>query len=281
VTRERDCARCLLYRSCAYPYLFETPPDPQGQRMRRYRAAPHPYVLRPSVQTERSIPPGDPFLVELVLFGRGNTYLPYIVQSLRAAGQRGIGRGHGRFGLVELHQQAPDSAMWRTIWREGGVLEGGGAAEPGSPPLPEVVHFELHTPLRLKRGEQLVGPEKFEFQDLFRNLLRRISSLMYFHTGQELDVEFRALTQAAYKVAIHSRSVRWQEWTRYSSRQRTTLQMGGLVGSFSVSGEALAPFWDYLCLGQWTHAGKGAVMGLGRYRIGDPASLPVLAGTPL
>ena len=28
VTREPACPACLLYRSCIYPYLFETPPDP-------------------------------------------------------------------------------------------------------------------------------------------------------------------------------------------------------------------------------------------------------------
>ena len=62
-------------------------------------------------------------------------------------------------------------------------------------------------------------------------------------------------------------TARWHEWTRYSARQDTLLQMGGLVGSFALPGAALAPFWSCLWAGQWTHAGKGAVMGLGRYRL--------------
>lgn len=77
VTREKDCAGCMLYRSCAYPYLFETPPNPEAQRMRKYRAAPHPYVLRPGVEAECRIPAGGPLSVDLALFGRGNTFLPF------------------------------------------------------------------------------------------------------------------------------------------------------------------------------------------------------------
>jgi len=43
--------------------------------------------------------------------------------------------------------------------------------------------------------------------------------------------------------------------------------MGGLIGEVELDGAGLESFWPYLWLGQWTHAGKGAVMGLGGYRI--------------
>jgi len=52
------------------------------------------------------------------------------------------------------------------------------------------------------------------------------------------------------------------------------MQMGGLTGWIELQGQDLTQFWPYLWYGQWTHTGKGAVMGLGRYRILDPASLP-------
>ena len=57
-------------------------------------------------------------------------------------------------------------------------------------------------------------------------------------------------------------------WERYSNRQQTKIQMDGLLGSFEIpAGEALAAFWPWLWLGQWLHAGKGVVMGMGEYRL--------------
>ncbi len=91
--------------------------------------------------------------------------------------------------------------------------------------------------------------------------------LSYFHTDTPLETDFAALTRAASGVGIHATKLRWDDWARYSSRQEKKIQMGGLVGSFELDGADLSPFWPYLWLGQWTHAAKGAVMGLGRYQI--------------
>src|SRR6266496_6083232 len=45
VTHLDSCPPCLLYRSCPYPYIFETPPPLGAQKMRKYTAAPHPFLL--------------------------------------------------------------------------------------------------------------------------------------------------------------------------------------------------------------------------------------------
>lgn len=46
--------------------------------------------------------------------------------------------------------------------------------------------------------------------------------------------------------------------------------MGGVVGTVTFQapdGETLAPFLPLLAMGKFVHVGKGAVMGLGRYRV--------------
>lgn len=65
----------------------------------------------------------------------------------------------------------------------------------------------------------------------------------------------------------------WQDWARYSSRQKTRMQVGGLMGSITLSGGDLASWWPLLWLCQWLHLGKFTSMGLGRYRL-SAASLP-------
>ena len=58
---------------------------------------------------------------------------------------------------------------------------------------------------------------------------------------------------------------------RHSSRQNVSMQMGGLMGSFTMRGCDIAPFWPFIHFGQCSLVGKGTSFGLGRYRV---ASLP-------
>jgi hypothetical protein len=119
VTRNRNCSECLLYRSCAYPYIFETPPPPDSAKMRRYTAAPHPFVLEP----ERDVADGS-HVLGLTLIGRGNHYLPYLVHALARAGKDGLGHARVPFTLEDVSQDASVVADdWRTIHIPGESLD--------------------------------------------------------------------------------------------------------------------------------------------------------------
>ncbi|HUM95548.1 MAG TPA: CRISPR system precrRNA processing endoribonuclease RAMP protein Cas6 [Candidatus Competibacter sp.] len=264
VTREPACPPCLLYRSCVYPYLFETPPDPAAGKLRKYPAAPHPYVVRPGPGGAHDA--GATVSVEVVLLGHGNRHLPYLLHAFERAGQRGVGQGDGRLALSRVAQQTPEGD-WRPIYRPGESLCPLPLAVPEPPPRPARLTLELETPLRLRQAEKLMGPEAFQLGALFANLLRRISLLTTFHTDAPLETDFAGLNRAGWSVQPQAARLRWHEWTRYSSRQDALLPMGGLIGEIELAGAGLEPFWPYLWLGQWTHAGKGAVMGLGRYRL--------------
>ncbi len=264
VTREPTCPSCLLYRSCVYPYLFETPPDPAAGKLRKYPAAPHPYVLRPGAGGAHAA--GATVDVDVVLFGHGNRHLPYVLHAFDQAGRRGVGHGDGRLELVQVTQRTSDGD-WQAIYHPGESLQPLPPTVPEPPPCPARLTLVLETPLRIRQAEKLLGPETFQFGALFANLLRRISLLITFHADTPLEADFAGLSRAGWTIRQRAARLRWHEWTRYSSRQDALLQMGGLVGEIELDGAGLEPFWPYLWLGQWTHAGKGAVMGLGRYRL--------------
>jgi len=274
VTREHSCAGCLLKGSCVYPYVFETPPPPGAQKMRRYTAAPHPFVLEPPAASERLLAPGAELTLGLTLFGRANAYLPYFVHSFMRVGEEGIGSGRGRLALRSLSQEAgPGSGQWREVYVPGETLEPAAVAPAAAPSTPGEISLGFETPLRLKRDGHNIAPERFRFGDLFGNLLRRISMLTYFHTDTPLETDFKGLVEEARQVELAGAELKWRDWTRYSSRQATTMQMGGLVGSVRLDLSGHEGLWPYLWLGQWTHAGKGTSMGLGRYSV-HAASLP-------
>ncbi len=264
VTHEPTCPPCLLYRSCIYPYLFETPPDPAIGKLRKYPAAPHPYVLRPGLGGAH--PAGTTVAIDILLFGHGNRHLPYVLHAFDQAAQRGIGQGNGRLTLSQVLQQRPDGER-ALIYQPEHPLQPLPPTLPKPPSCPSRMVLHLTTPLRIRQAEKLMGPGAFQFGALFANLLRRISLLSTFHTDTPLEVDFAALNQAGWAIQHCTARLRWHDWARYSSRQDALIQMGGLIGEIEVDGEGLEPLWPYLWLGQWTHAGKGAVMGLGQYQL--------------
>ena len=265
VTREPRCPDCLLYRSCSYPYLFETPPDPAVAMLRKYPAAPHPFLLEPPADTRRPLVAGEETVLDLTLFGRGHHYLPYVLHALGQAAERGVGTDRGRLTLTGVSQQT--TSGWISIHQPDGPLTPLPPMIPQPPPIPNRLTLVIKTPLRLAVDNDHVTPETFRFTHLFGSLLRRISLLIAFHGDRPLETDFAALARAADAVPLATTRLRWRDWTRYSSRQRTAVPMGGLVGELELAGVSLEPFWPWLWLGQWTHAGKGAVMGLGRYRL--------------
>lgn len=265
-THEPVCKQCLLYRNCSYPYIFETPPDPKHGVMTKYNAIPHPFVLIPGSNMSGQLAAGTDCELELVLFGRANRQLAYFIQALTTAAQHGLGKERGRLELNRVEQQLANG-QWTKIYQPQAELTADTETEIEIPPCPSRCQIKLQTPLRLKQNDHNVTPQRFTFKVLFSNLMRRISMLTVFHTDTPLEADFTALAQAADEITVENPQLFWKEWARYSSRQNTLLQMGGLTGDFELDGKEIAPFWPYLWLGQWTNAGKGTSMGLGKYEI--------------
>ncbi len=270
VTRLESCDTCLLKTSCAYSYLFETPILTSAVKMRRYPAAPHPFAL----QIDDATTTNGQYTLGLSLFGHGNRYLPYVIHAIAQAAAEGIGRRGNRLSLSAVQQAGIATEEWYTVYTPDSELKPLPPELPVTPACPTTIRIQLCSPLRLQRGGALVGPDEFCFADLFGALLRRLSMVIYFHGDVPLDVDFRGLMAEARQVPLLWTQLRWHDWTRYSSRQQTTMQMGGLTGEFALDGGSISAFWSYLWVGQWTHAGKGTSMGLGQYVITSLASLP-------
>ncbi len=267
VIRDTPCSACLLKSSCAYSYIFETPPPPQTEKMRKYNASPHPFVLRfPSVTASSD------YILELILFGHGQRYFPYLVHALSQAGETGIGGKRQKFMLDRIVQHHKGKTQ-SIIYQNGEIRMTAASETIKPPPLPERIDIQLHTPLRVKQKQHNLRPEQFHFAAFFGSLLRRVSMLTYFHSDTPLETDFATLMQLARRFEFNQKKLQWQDWERYSSRQKTAMKLGGVTGSVSLNlmgGEAL---WPYLWLGQWTHAGKATSMGLGYYTI-HAANLP-------
>ena len=261
---------CRLGERCPYHYLFETPPPAGSQILNKVPTAPRPFVLEPPINGKRLYSPGEPLAFGLILIGRALDYLPYFVYVFDELGHRGIGQGKGCFRLAEV-STLDAAGVARPIYQGASrrlsdrshVVTGEDLA--AARPTPNgTITLTFLTPTRLVYDGHTTGPA--EFHILFRNLLRRVSFLNYFHCGGELLDDPKSLIEAARAITTVEARLRSHTWERYSARQGQRVPMGGFTGQVTYRGD-LTPFWPWLALGECVHVGKGATFGLGQYRI--------------
>jgi hypothetical protein len=132
----RDCTRCLVADRCFYTYLFETSAPPEAKQLSGQQQVPHPYILTPpytekpaqrvwkisqpkteskdtdankptiersatvfSSQGRRHYQVGDELTFKLLLMGRANESLSYLVYAISEMGRRGLGANRTPFEL--------------------------------------------------------------------------------------------------------------------------------------------------------------------------------------
>ncbi len=93
--RDKECRDCLLKGKCVYSYVFETPPPADTAVMRKYEAAPHPFVIEPPNEKKGVYGPDEELVFGLTLIGRAVDYLPYFVYTFDELGKAGLGRAGG------------------------------------------------------------------------------------------------------------------------------------------------------------------------------------------
>lgn len=266
------CDGCLLTHQCAYAYLFETSPPPDSEVLRTHEAIPRPFVIRPPLDRRTRIPAGEHLDFELVLIGQAVDFLPHFLVVFRELGEAGLGRRRGKYILQQVQAVCPLTGEDQAVF-DGEMLLGMGKvvlAEDVAtwaarlPTNQLVVRFQ--TPARLKHSGEFAR-DTLPFHILLRALVRRLSSLAYFHCGGRWETDYAGWVKRARAVDVSEARLEWVDWERQSGRQGRRIGMGGLVGSVTYAGD-LEPFGVLLALGQWVHVGKGTVFGNGQYTLG-------------
>jgi hypothetical protein len=179
-----------------------------------------------------------------------------------------------------LHSQSKDSETVRAEALEARFL---GAHQPPRETKPEQQGCAAHaltlhflTPTTLKSGSTLEHDGAIVRRPAFHHILKRlrdrVNALATFYGAGPLDLDFKALGEAAEKVEAVDDQTNWIERSRFSHRRDVPHDLSGFAGRVSFRGE-LAPFLALLRLGEYVHVGKNAVFGNGWFVI--EASPPV------
>jgi CRISPR-associated endoribonuclease Cas6 len=271
----RACTPCQLGNACPYGYIFETSPPEDSAALSNLQDVPVPFVVEPPLEEETDYAPGDRLGFNVVLVGRARNYLPYFILAFEELGRSGIGHPRGQYVLQRISAIHPWHSTSELIYDGVEVRVGGrdlrvtlsDVAQRAAALPANRLTLRFTTPVRMKyRGRYVRRPE---FHVLVRNLLRRISSLAYFHCGELWETDFRGIIQAAEQIKTVETEIEWVSWDRYSGRQKQRIDMSGFTGAATYRGE-LAPFRQLVVLGELTHVGKATVFGYGQYEVGAP-----------
>ncbi|MCX8038610.1 MAG: CRISPR system precrRNA processing endoribonuclease RAMP protein Cas6 [Candidatus Sumerlaeia bacterium] len=271
VAPREDCARCVLHHSCTYAAVFDSRRDATDPLYASLKEIPRPFVLefsRDGLHSAKAVQQ----TFRLVLIGRAIHSFAYLVYALMQLGEAGLGKQRIQYTIDRIIQDTPgfqarslyDAQSQRQI-RDPEFTRGSQFA-PASPTgvIPKV-RLNFLSPLRVKSGGQM--SEHVAFRTLVGSALRRLAQLQYFHCGTPLLLDFPAYLQEAESVPTENQQVRWVEWERFSSRQKTEMTIGGITGTITYS-RVPAKYLPVLRLAVHTHIGKLSTFGFGQYTLG-------------
>lgn len=267
MTGAKSCDGCPLYRSCPYPAIFETPPRPTALTQ-EFSRVPNPYVIEPPSLGTRDV--ADELEFALVLVGPSTLrLLPLIVFAWQRALRHGLGKQRVPGQIEAVHWIGDDGRSEPVFDAEHGqVLPHEAGLQ--VPEAPEVDRLTLciETPLRLQSQGRALREQELTVRTLALAAVRRATLMLELHAGVRVDPDIAAILADIDGLLADRRTLRWHDWTRYSSRQRQEMQLGGLLGEWTIEGP-VRRIWPWLWLGQWLHVGKNATMGLGRFGLYD------------
>ena len=239
--------------------------------------APHPFILQPPRTGKLEYALGDTFACNMILIGEAINLLPWMVFTFDQIGKRRVGirgeRGQCQLEKVESlpaygnHEPQTIYTVETEMLTDDGLMLRLDDVMDNAPDITDAIELEFITHTSIKVNGKWTS--HLTFEHFLRNLLRRIRFLSYFHCGEDLDVDARALIEAASAVK-HQSSFRWHRADRYSYRAEKSVPMGGFTGPIRFSGE-LEPFLPFIFLGEYLHIGHHTAFGHGQYRLTVPS----------
>lgn len=257
-----SCASCPLGSSCPYLSIFETPPPPGTQVMKKATRCPHPFSITPLFAAPAAFERGERMQIALSLYGDTLKNLAPLTAALNLLGESGLGVTRGRFRIEQIMNAADGTSV-----REDGKLSCAEAVEQvcgGKAGKVDRLRITFITPCRLVHGR--VPVTTADIGIICRSIVRRMSMLAYFYgnAGQP-DVVDLSAADGVKKECEHLTRV---TVSRYSKRQKKVMPLEGFTGQAVWSGR-LDEYYPLLKCGEAVSIGRNTSFGFGAIRVED------------
>jgi hypothetical protein len=210
---------------------------------------PRPFVLRAAHLDGKRLEPGSRFTFDVHVFDKAVT--EWVASALASLAAEGMGPHRSR-------------VVFRHVDQEELCFDLGESERPVSR-----VRMQFVTPTEVKtEGGCLAEPL---FVPLISRIRDRISNLMTFYGGGELQVDFAGFGERAGGVAMTECSIERTRMTRFSTRTGQRHPFGGFTGWATYAGD-LSIFIPFLRVAQYTGVGRQTSWGKGQIRLLDDGS---------
>lgn len=233
------------------------------------RQLPVPYVIEAPLTSSKTWLTGELLQFHQVITEPALSQLQVIVLAWRRAFSRGVGVGDGKAVLISVEHELP-TGEWCEVYSETEVRIREHSTLLSVPEYQHTtdVHLQLQTPLRLQQRGKILGTKEINASIFLRHLIRRVSLYLQHHNQTECSLDSIRHLNSLVDQVQDEHHLEWQDWKRYSSRQKQPIKLGGLLGSWylkNVPPELLR----FIYVGQWLHLGKETAFGLGKYTWDD------------
>ncbi|MCL2485336.1 MAG: CRISPR system precrRNA processing endoribonuclease RAMP protein Cas6 [Endomicrobia bacterium] len=255
----KDCQTCPIKNSCSYFYIFEE---------KTY--IPMPYIISSEFNDKRKYSKGEIITFELTLFGKAREYLPHFIFSFIELGvSTGLAKKQYKYKLTQVSGETGNIIFDGEKFVNNAFEENQRDAAKKNTAAAEdnpanTVTLSFKTPLRLSVKHVLTPANKINFELIVKALTSRINAIAKAHCGYDPMLNPVPLIKKAKDIKIKQNGLVWTDWTRYSNKQKTQMDFGGLLGDIIFEGD-FSDFMPYLNLGQKIHIGKNTTFGLGKY----------------
>lgn len=265
LAQKSDCSDCAALLTCPYASIFENGyiASKNGEEKT------NPYVIEPMTMGEKNIRQNDLFSFHHILFGSAVEKMSYVLLAWAKTGNMGFTKERTQARLIRVHQVFPNGEERILHDFENSETETSAARTSFTFPKEKetkALKIILKTPMRLQHQGHPVAQTDLTARDFLIALIRRQQNLAKQHIFDYPDIDFEELRPLINTAVIKNADLHWFDWSRYSSRQRTKIALGGIMGSFILYGN-LTKLYPYLVMGEYFHVGKSTVLGMGKYRI--------------
>jgi len=218
----------------------------------------------------------DSLVLNLIFLGPAIPYIPYFYYALKMGGESGITIG-GKSGITRerIPYRIDDIVEFSNSLKERSIKKDEQQIDTRIEPELWEYNKGIETEVNKSYNIVLLSPLRFKVENRnvrrlvdceFAMCLHRRTQVMCSQYGRN---DFNGTYQFSGGWTVTEQNLKWQDYVHYSVRQKRLMRLGGLIGSFTISGNFTSYECALLQFAELFHAGKNTNFGLGKIKVNE------------